>query len=313
MKYSPMKARIGSQDDLKREDYIYEPKLDGIRALCYVDGSIRFISRNDNDLTAQYDDLQFRKNIKARHAVLDGELVGFDQTGRPNFNELQQGNNIVFFVFDILSKDGKNLTEMPLLKRKAILEKTVINGNGIEKIFYTQKGVPLWKEVKKRALEGIVAKAKDGVYYSGKRTSLWLKIKSVDTIDCVILGYVTKTRAISSLALGLYDSDGILHYIGNVGTGFNEKTIKELNAKLKPLTITKSPAVTTRARKNTYWVKPVLVCEIKYLEFTPYMIIRTSVFLRLRSDKKPQECTFADQLKTINTSIKAVRFTKRPR
>ncbi len=297
MRLHVMNAKIGDIGYLDKQGYIYEPKLDGYRALCYVDGDLTFMSRNDKNLTAAYPELlHFRQNIHAHSAILDGEIVAYDQQGNPNFALLQQGKQASYVVFDILMKDDASLISKPLLERKAILSSTVVDGEGIEKIFYTTKGHALWDEIKKRKIEGVMAKKANGLYYPDKRIDTWVKIKLVNTIDCVIIGYLAGKRVIASLALGLYDEVGNLVYIGNVGTGFAEQMTTELASMLKNITVTslsvKNEAVLPR---NIILVKPVLVAEIKYLEMTPYGMLRASVFLRLRNDKLPNECTFLNQ------------------
>ncbi len=298
MNFRVMNAIIGNTDYLDMKGYIYEPKLDGYRALCVLEhGKLKFISRNNNDLTDTYPELHFPKNIKAQSAVLDGEIVAFDTEGNPSFTLLQQGYKASYIVFDILMKNGKSITNEPLLKRKEILASTVNDGQGIEKIFYTTQGQALWKEIQKRKLEGVMAKRVDGLYYEGQRTAQWIKIKLLNTIDCVIVGYLPGKRALSSLALGLYNEAGNLTYIGNVGTGFTYHMIDELLTQLKKLIVEDLPLQNKAvAPKASIWVQPKLVAEIKYLEMTPYGILRAPVFLRLRKDKRPQECTFKDQL-----------------
>jgi bifunctional non-homologous end joining protein LigD len=296
MKIQAMNAKIGTLDYLNKSGYIYEPKLDGYRALCYVNREIAFISRNNNDITKNFPDLRFRKKIKAKSAILDGEIVAYDKNGNPSFSLLQQGHDISYVVFDILMKDGIDLTNKPLLERKKILADTVRDKGTLEVMFYTSDGKALWHEVKKRNLEGVIAKKSDALYYPGKRTDAWLKIKLLNTIDCVIVGYMRGKRIVSSLALGLYNDAGELTYIGNVGTGFTMQMIQELYNKLKPLERSDLAIKNKdRAPKNLIWVKPKLIAEVKYLEMTSFGIVRASVFLRLRDDKKPKDCAFKDQ------------------
>jgi bifunctional non-homologous end joining protein LigD len=296
MKLSVMNAKIGDQSLLNKAGYIYEPKLDGYRALCYVNKTITLISRNGKDITSNYPELTgMRKNIKAKSCILDGEIVAYDEQGNPSFSLLQRQRTANYIVFDILMKDGELLIDKPLIERKKILEDTVIDGNRIQKILYTNDGVALWHEIKKRHLEGIMAKETEGLYYPGRREKTWLKIKMTNTIDCIIVGYIQGTRIISSLALALYDESKKLRYIGTVGTGFKEQFLIHLFHALEMIKVSVPPVVNPPKNKFIQWVKPTLVGEIKYLEFTRSMILRAPVFLRLRTDKKPQECTFIDQ------------------
>lgn len=292
-----MNAKMGTLADLVKPGYIFEPKLDGYRALCFVNGTLRFISRNQNDLTSKYTELNFRQNIKAKSAILDGEIVAYDSFGHPSFSLLQQGYMASYVVFDILMKDGISLIDTPLIERKKIVAETVIDGDHNEKIFFTQHGQALWQEMVKRKLEGVVAKGEQSHYYPGERSGVWLKIKLVSSIDCVIIGYLKGKRIISSLALGLYDAQGAMTYIGSVGTGFKESSLELLTQKLVPLHSQQySIKNSEKARRGMQWVQPQLAAEIRYHEMTPLGILRAPVFVRLREDKEARECTFANQL-----------------
>ncbi len=301
MKLAAMNAKMGSLEDLGKSGYIFEPKLDGIRALCYVGKGLKLISRNNIDLTDTYPELQFRKKINAKTAILDGEIIAYDNKGRPSFSLLQEGGAVTYVVFDILTKNGTSLINKPLLERKKILDKTIREGNGLEKIFFVSDGKKLWKKIIKAHLEGVIAKTAQGLYYPGERTREWLKIKPAKSVDCVIIGYRPGKRIIGSLALGLYDNKGILTYIGNVGTGFTQELLQDLHDRFKPLKSTPIINKEERAPNDVIWVKPTLVAEIKYLKVTSYGILRMPVFLRLRKDKKPKECTFKDQLPIKHT------------
>lgn len=294
-----MLTKVGSFDLLSNKEYIFEPKLDGVRALCFVGRALEFVSRNNLDLTDTYPELTIRKNIKATAAVLDGEIIAYDKKGYPNFELLQQGYQATYVVFDILELNGKSLIALPLLQRKKILQKVVQESDRIEIIPFTNDGKKLWNEIKKRRLEGVMAKRKDSVYHPGKRTKDWLKIKLLNTIDCIIVGYLPKKRVIGSLAIAVYDR-GKLRYIGNVGTGYTEQRIKELYAALHPLR-TDGTAVFNidDAPKDLVWVKPKLVCEVEYLMLSRYKILRAPSFLRLRDDKKPKQCTLSSQIRRM--------------
>lgn len=295
MKFEVMNAKIGTMDLLENKNLIFEPKLDGIRALCYANKTVKFISRNNIDITKRFPALEnVRKNIKAKTCILDGEIVAFDKKGNPSFTMLQKGHEAKFIAFDVLMNEGKDLTSLPLLERKKILEKIVSNGKSIEKIVYTSDGKKLWNIAVKKGLEGVMAKEPHDKYYVGKRSGTWLKIKSFRSLDCIIIGYTTKKRGLSSLALALFDNKE-LKYIGKVGTGFNEENTKELFKKLTPLKTDEAPIKNLKLKDIT-WLKPKLVCEVKYLEFTSDKILRTSVFMRLRFDKKAKDCNFKDQI-----------------
>jgi DNA ligase D-like protein (predicted ligase) len=311
MHYPPMLARPADRDALKREGFIYEPKLDGTRAICYKDiEGIRLINRRGNDITARYPEFSFAKEIKAASAVLDGEVVVYDKNGNPDFHLLQRREQVArrdisemrskelpasYVVFDILEKEGISLTDLSLKERKTFLDETVTDGLHLQKIFYTENGPGLWDQIEKRKLEGVIAKELDSRYYPGARTPAWLKIKYLKTIDCVIVGYTSEKRIISALALAVY-SRGKLRYIGRtVGKGFTEGFLKDLHKKLLALE-TKEPTVEYLGEKVIHWVKPKLVCEVSYLEMTKDLIMRAPVFLRLREDKLPEDCILEEQV-----------------
>jgi len=309
MKIAPMLAKLGDKEDLYKESYIYEPKLDGTRAICYKNGVIKIVNRRDKNITHKYPEFHFAQKIKAKSCILDGEIIVYDKDGKPSFNLLQKRDQLAnklliemrsetysatYVVFDILMKNGKSLTNFPLSERKKILQETIIPGNHIETIFYTKNGKDLWREVTKRKLEGVMAKYEQGSYYSGKRTGSWLKIKNIKSIDCVIVGYTKKIRVISSLVLGVY-YEKKLRYIGKVGTGFTERFLQTLHGLLKPLETTK-PTVKYTGKTKIIWVKPKLVCEVEYLEITKSGKLRAPSFIRLRDDKLPEECFWEDQV-----------------
>ncbi len=283
----PMAAYVGSEKDLSLPHRIFEPKLDGIRALCYVNKSLHFYSRNQITITADYPEFAFRQLVKAKSAILDGEIVVLDELLKPRFHLWQLGHTAVYIVFDILMVNGKSLIDLPLLERKKILEETISNGPFLEKILYTTNGDALWKEMLKRDMEGVVAKDENSLYYPGKRSRAWLKIKAYKTLEALITGYIPGKRPIGALVLGIYNEQKQLVPIGKVGTGFSESFLQELKRSLKKREV--------KQEKGVVWVKPDLVCEIKYLEFTPGGIVRAPVFLRLRPDKNPQEVTFKEQ------------------
>lgn len=289
-----MNAYIGTLADLENSDFIYEPKLDGIRALCYINKTMTFISRNQKDLTARFPELQERNAITAKSCILDGEIVAFDKKMVPRFQLLQEGMPAFYIVFDILEYNNKSLIELPLLERKKYLDAALKDTPHIQKIVFTRNGKALWNEVNKRHLEGVMAKKADSTYRPGIRSRAWLKVKLFNTIDCIIIGFTTGKRIISSLALGLYDGKKII-YIGKVGTGFTEDFLKQLRRQFSKIIVSKGPQTTEDVRDVT-WIKPKFAAEIKFVEVTKAHILRSPVFIRLRNDKKPQSCTVADQL-----------------
>jgi bifunctional non-homologous end joining protein LigD len=312
MRYQPMLCMPGDERDLSRKGYSYEVKLDGTRMLLYKEGNkLTGVNRRNSFIMFRYPELlsAFKKGIKAKSCVLDGEIVVYGKRGMPNFNLLQAREQLsnklliemrskqhpaVFVVFDILEKDGKRLTWLPLNKRRKILKQTIEENAGLQLMFHTAGGKKLWKEIKKKRLEGVVAKKNDSEYVEG-RSDLWLKIKNLKTIDCIIVGYTSGIRAISALCIAAYHKNKPV-YIGRVGTGFTEKFLRELKPKLK-ITKTIPVANMPKTRKKIYWVKPELVCEVRFLQLTKGMKLRAPAFLRMRYDKLPSDCVLENQIK----------------
>jgi bifunctional non-homologous end joining protein LigD len=282
-----MLAKIGDDTVLDVSGYIYEPKLDGIRALLHYGKNPTFESRNGKDLTTRFSTIHL-PNLKASTCVIDGEIVAYDSKGNPDFNLLQNDGPTVFVAFDILEKDGVNLQTKPLMDRKKILRQTLKENATVQLIFYTEHGKKLWAAMKKRGTEGVIAKKKDSVYQQGTRSDSWVKVKFLKTVDAIVIGFTETKRKISSLALGLYD-DGNITFIGKVGTGFNEQFIEKFYPQLvKIKTTMKNEALP----KEIIPVKPRFVAEVEYLEFTPDCKLRAPVFKRLRDDKEASECRF---------------------
>lgn len=306
MKFLPMLASVGSKDDLERKDLIFEPKLDGYRALVHVDKEITLLSRNDHDITPQFPEFAHIKDaINAKECLLDAELICYDVDGNPNFQMIQgrsqlgskmiissrsQDHPATLIVFDILSYNGKSVMDKPLLERKKLLDKVVKDAERIVKVPYTTDGKKMWKEMFKRKAEGVIAKEADGLYYPGKRKDTWLKIKQFETADCVVIGYTQEKRLISALALAMYDKKGELVYVGNIGSGFTEADQKDLYKKLQPTQVKEKPVPDAKS-PGVKWVKPFFVIEATYLELTKDKKLRHATFLRLRTDKTPEECT----------------------
>ncbi len=300
--FQAMLAFPGRKEDLDREGLVYEPKLDGTRAICYKEGKVRYINRRDRDITARYPELQTSSNILAETCVLDGEIVVFDKEGNPSFHLLQKREQAspsvyhlrsgqhpaTYVVFDVLSVDGRDLTSLALSERRRVLERMVVDGPFIRKIVQTADGRKLWDLIVERGVEGVMAKSTDGRYEQGVRSKLWLKIKTTLTADCVIVGYTHEKRALSSLALGLYDG-GDLVYVGRVGTGFTEEFLDQMIKVLEPLRVA-TPSVTIVPEHEIVWVRPELVCAVEFLELTMHGHLRAPSFRGLRDDKPPNDC-----------------------
>ena len=301
------------------DDWLYEIKWDGYRAVSFLDGkSLRFVSRNQNDLTSAYPELQdIVSSVKARTAILDGEIVALDDQGRPSFSLMQQRTGVgeggrrirrtrddipvVYYVFDLLYLDGYDLMQADLALRKQLLA-SIISSNDMIRYsdHYVGQGSALFEAAAQRGLEGIVAKRRGSCYFQ-KRSSEWLKIKVVKRQECVIGGYTDPRGArenFGSLVLGLYDDKGRLVPVGQAGSGFTEHTHEQMWKRLHSLDTTRNPfAGKVESDRPVHFVKPDLVAEIKFTEWTHEgqsggIKMRAPVFQGLRLDKKPSECKF---------------------
>jgi DNA ligase D-like protein (predicted ligase) len=307
MKYKPMLAKIGKHTLLEDDTLIFEPKVDGIRALCEISPTcMKFFSRNGHDITAQFPEFQFRHTVKAKNCILDGEIVVINKKGFPDFNLLQGRSQLTdkltinklatkhpaqYAVFDILNKNNISLIKEPYSRRHKILHQTVNPAHGIELLPSTHEGKKLFAQMKKANYEGVIAKDPDAPYSPGKRTRAWQKIKFLKSCEAVVLGFTQDKKLVSSLLLGLYDNKGNLTYAGKVGTGFSQEKITELYPKLLKLKTHKPAATDIPETKNMILVKPKIVVEVKYLERTKSGALRHSAYLHIRYDKKAKECT----------------------
>lgn len=282
-----------------RKDWIFEIKWDGYRAIAELEGNnVKLYSRNGLSFAAKYPGIYDALCNMDMHMTLDGEIVALDDKGKPDFQLLQQyepnGNvPLVYYVFDLLYADGKRLEEMPLLQRKAML-KQLLPANALVQYcdHIAGKGKTFFKQAVKLNLEGIIAKDSKSVYREGKRSQSWLKIKNLQTDEAVIAGFTqprNSRKFFGALVLGMYNGDQ-LEYIGHTGTGFNDKTLKELHEKMQPLITRSNPfGKPIRVNAPVTWVKPLLVANIRFTEVTSSGARRHPVFTGLRVDKQPQD------------------------
>ena len=297
-------------------EWLFEIKWDGYRAIAFIDnGSVRLVSRNQNDLTPRYPELrELGKVIKAKNAILDGEVVVLDGQGRSSFSLMQQRTGIrkhgrqatprselpvLYYAFDLLYLDGYDLRRVALEERKRVLKEILTAGEIVRySDDFAGQGIALFEAAKQQGLEGILAKHR-GSTYEERRSREWLKIKITQTVDCVVGGYTDPEGArqyFGSLVLGLYDKKKRLIHVGQAGTGFDQAALKEISQILKPIETSKNPFTGNVDAKNVHWVKPLRVAEVKFSEWTHEtgeggMKLRAPVFMGLREDKKPQECT----------------------
>jgi len=297
--FTPMMAKPDTKifDD---ENWIYERKLDGYRAIGYTGKKARLISRNNIDFSRDYKKIVNELQQISNDAVLDGELVIEGKTGKSSFQHIQQyegdkpGKVLKYYVFDLLSLNGYDLRGMELIKRKQLL-KTLVEPLNNSAIIYNdhvaEKGTGLFAKAKKAGWEGIIGKDAQSYYDSGKRTDRWRKFKLQLSQEALICGYTAPTGSrdhFGALILGI-NQGGHIRYIGNCGTGFNDVTIKELYKQLEPLQTDKKP-FTEKVHNHTHvtWVKPNLVCEVWYAEWTADRHLRHPVFKGLRMDKQKE-------------------------
>ena len=303
-------------------DWLFEIKWDGYRAIAFIeDGRVRLVSRNQNDLTAQFLELgRLPQFVSAQRAILDGEIVALDEEGRPSFSLMQQrtgfqpgkrrlarreGVPVIYDAFDLLYLDGLDLRRVTLEQRKQLLKDRIKVGEVIQfSDHYAEKGLDLFKAAKQRGLEGIVAKKRTSTYEE-RRSRDWLKIKITQRQECVIGGYTDPEGSreyFGALVLGLYDRQERLIHVGQVGTGFDEKMLKEIFGRLQPLKTKQNPFYgEIGGLRKVQLVHPELVAEIKFAEWTHEsaeggMKLRAPVFMGLRFDKSAEECRLEEAI-----------------
>jgi bifunctional non-homologous end joining protein LigD len=308
-------------------EWLFEIKWDGYRAIAFIEGGkVRLVSRNQNDLTPRYPELKDMAGlIHAKTAILDGEVVALDEEGKASFSLMQQrtgfrpggkraagnaGVPVLYYAFDLLYLDGYDWRRVPLGERKGKLESVLVSGDGVRySDHYEERGKDLFEIARQKGLEGIVAKRRASCYEE-RRSGEWLKIKIRHRLEAVIAGY-TETKGsrthFGSLVLGLYDSRGRLIHVGQAGSGFNQKSLGEIAHVLKKLETKSNPFFgEVDALRKVSWVKPELVAEIEYAEWTGGTTqgsgpkLRAPVFLGLRDDKDPKECLLTQAAPAIN-------------
>jgi bifunctional non-homologous end joining protein LigD len=293
---SPMMATLVDEpfDD---EDWLFEIKWDGYRAICTVreDGSLTLVSRNGLDFLRQFPDMRGLSGAwTSLPIVVDGEIVSIDSKGRSSFQRLQEGRNALNFVaFDLLYADGKDLRKLPLEERKDRLTRAIADK---DLVIYSKHvlgdGCALFDQAQRQSLEGIIGKRRDSPYVE-RRSRDWVKIKAQLEQECVIGGFTEprgSRKGFGALLLGLYDR-GKLLYVGHVGTGFNTKLLTSLTADLRRLERKTTPfANPVDSNTKAHWVDPKLVAEVRFTEWTRDGFMRQPAFLGLRVDKDPKSC-----------------------
>jgi bifunctional non-homologous end joining protein LigD len=302
-RYRPMLATLAKE--LPRgDDWLYEVKWDGYRAIAYVrGGEVELVSRNDKDLTERFPTVRraLRGAVRTPDCVLDGEVCALDEDGRATFSAMQQGRaetRYIYVVFDVLEADGEPLLELPLSERRERLAQLLDPRKADVQVSEAfDDGPGLLAVAKDQQFEGVIAKRPDSRYEPGRRTSQWLKIKTHQTQEFVIAGYTRgqgrRSGSFGALVLGAFEG-GELRYVGNVGTGFADAEIDRLLGLLKPLerpdppfeAVPKMPRV---KKGDVVWVEPKLVAQVEFVEWTHDGHLRAPSYQGLRDDKAPEQ------------------------
>jgi DNA ligase D-like protein (predicted ligase)/DNA ligase D-like protein (predicted 3'-phosphoesterase) len=315
--YQPMFAKV-AEETFSDKNWFFEVKWDGFRAIAYVEEPFSLKSRNEKELKGTFPELQELKQL-AKNIVVDGEIIVMRE-GKPDFQSLlerrkavsegeiqRQENRLpaIYIVFDILEKDGKPLTKLPLIERKTILKDSLKEGSNVLLCdFIEEKGDTYFQIALEKGLEGIVAKKKDSQYEEGLRTGSWLKIKKPKTCDCIIFGYTkgseSRGATFGALLIGVYDKESKPIYLGKVGTGFTQEMIRLLVHKFEKITA-KVALFKLESGDLVTWLEPKLVCEVAYQVVTRDLKLRMARFKGLRDDKSPEQCTL-DQIIEVRKS-----------
>lgn len=302
---APMLSDSATALPKNSDDYVYEVKWDGIRALLALeDGQLRIRSRNQNDITNQFPELLITdKAFRATNGLFDAEIVCLNKQGKPEFkkvinrlmasgetniNKLSKSSPVYCYIFDCLYLDGRSLINEPLLQRKTWLKDAIKKDTPYRISEWMEDGEGLLEAARAHNLEGIMAKRKDGRYFPGRRSDSWLKIKIRNTADCVVIGYNigkgNRKDAFGGLHLAQWEGDALV-YRGKVGTGFDDATIKDIFSRIKKLKEIKKPVKEkVLDEKVSTWVEPKIVLEVTYASLTPDENFREPVFVRLRED-----------------------------
>ncbi len=299
-------------EPFSRPGWLFEMKYDGVRALATLrDGGVHLRGRSGRDETGRYPELAALAGaLRAREALLDGEIVALDGEGRPSFERLQRRINVTgarqvalaaaevpasFAAFDLLHLDGHDLRDLPLSLRKRLLRDLLTESAEVRYADHVEEeGEALFAAIRERGLEGMVAKRGDSRYEGGRRSAAWLKVKAWCEQDCVICGLTAgrggRTGSVGSLVLGVEDG-GLLVHAGQVGSGLDEAMIDLLRRRLEPLRTERSPFdAEPSIPQPVTWVRPELVCNVRFTEWTTAGTLRHPVFRGLRPDVRPEDC-----------------------
>ncbi|MEX0681913.1 MAG: non-homologous end-joining DNA ligase [Dehalococcoidia bacterium] len=314
----PMQATL-TETAFSSPDWYFEPKMDGVRALAFVDGDkVRLMSRRGIDQTKAYPSVVESLKDQTERMVLDGEIVALDERGVPSFQMIQQRLGLTresdirrmeeeipvyYYTFDILWAGGYDLRGGRLAERKALLRQLLLPDDCTLLLdHFEQDGEAAYEGAVASGLEGVIAKRRDSTYESGRRTKSWLKIKATREDDFVVGGFSGglggRAKTFGALFVGQYDDEGRLVYAGNVGSGFNDKLLGSMLKKLQALATDKSPFDVMEPGGARFgrpkdvaitWVRPELVATVKFTEWTADNHLRAPSFVGMRTDKAPED------------------------
>jgi len=306
-KLAPMLAEL-REAPFNHADWMWEPKLDGYRVLAFIEGKeVKLRSRRGLDLTSSFPQLVSELGQQmVKGMVLDGEIVAFDETGKPSFNELQNRVQlktereialadrkapVVLYCFDLLHFAGVDVRGATYLERRRWLAQCLLPTPHIQMVHAEEDGEALYKAALASGFEGVIAKRKDGRYDAGRRSATWVKVKSTHSGEFVVGGVTSgkgSREPLGALLLGTW-SGAKLHYCGHVGSGFDEHSLAQVRERCDALKSTDCPfSEKPDLHSPTTWVRPELVAEVKFQEWTADGMLRAPVFLRLREDVDPK-------------------------
>ncbi|HSE11037.1 MAG TPA: DNA ligase D [Rudaea sp.] len=301
---APMQAEIGDAP-FNRSGWMWEPKLDGYRVLAFIDrNGVKLRSRRGLELAGAFPKVVAELAAQAVEGmILDGEIVAFDASGKPSFNALQNRVQLkterevaaadlktpaIYYCFDLLYFAGVDLRHAAYRDRRRYLAQCLLPSPLVQLVHAAEDGIALHAAALASGFEGVLGKRADSRYEAGRRSGSWLKIKPVQSADFVVGGYTSgkgSRASLGALLLGYWDKQRKLHYASHVGSGFDDRSLKQVQAKLEPLKRKTSPFVEKPAVNGVVtWVEPAIVAEVKFQSWTDDGALRAPVFLRLRDD-----------------------------
>jgi DNA ligase D-like protein (predicted ligase) len=288
-------------------NWVWEIKIDGYRAIAVKSDCVNLYSRTKTSFNSKFSYIVEALAGMPPGTVIDGEIVAIDDEGRPNFNLLQNfragASRIHYYVFDLLCLRNRDTTKLPLIERRELLKTLAFKDKRIKIVDYVEaQPTELLSAVREQHLEGIVGKRKDSLYQPGKRTGVWIKFRVNCGQELVIGGYLPGTHGLDSIIVGYYKGDDLI-YVARVRNGFVPASRRHLFEKLRPLVISECPFVnlpeshrsrwgeglTAEDMKKCVWLRPELVAQIEFLEWTESDHLRHSKFVGLREDKNPRD------------------------